>query len=381
MRSIRPQTVTLAVLAILFGLIAAWAARQVLFAKREALPQVAAAPLPEPKVEMLILQSNLVADARIRDQDVGQVPASLEEVKKRNIPLEKAFTFKQQAVGRILKKAKNAGSWLSSEDFYDVGKGPQLKLKEGQRAVTLRIDDPAVPSDLIQAGCLVDVIFTTEHPDSSSKLTLRLFSGMEVLSPPVTEGGLPNPVTSVSKKSYIVLAATPEQANRLALAQQMVGTISVALCAVPPGDDGTRLDSRRVDALLSSGEHPIGERELLNLPPLPAPPAQPERIIVEQFRGNKIDYVVFTDDNVRLSQEEARRDSLRAAAANGATAKPPKKCKNCEKAAEKAAKEKSKRDGGEATPVPDTTPSPTPAPQNLRNSPSPDPEPTPPRTT
>ena len=253
-----------------------------------------------------------------------------------------------------------------------MGKGPQLKLKEGLRAVTLRIDDPAVSSSIIHTGSLVDVILTADHPDDSTKLTRRLASGMEVVSPPVSDGGVPNSVASVSGKSYIVLAATPEQANRLALAQQMGGTITVTLCAVQDTSGGTRLDSQHVDAMLSRGDFPVGERELLNLPPPPSAPAPPERIIVEQIRGNSIDYVVFTDENVRLSQEEANQRSLPPATASAATAKPAKKCKTCGKVKGKAS---------ELTPVPRAAPSPTPAPGGLRDAPAPDPGPLPPTTT
>lgn len=353
MSSIRPQTVTLAVLAVLFGLGAAWAAKQILLAKQPPPAPVAEAP-PPPMVTLLVVQSNLVADARIREQDVGQVAESLEKLNKRNVPLEKVFKSKQQAVSRILKNSKPAGTWLTEDDFYELGKGPQLKLKEGHRAITVRIDDPAISSSIIRTGCLVDVILTAEHPDDSTKLTRRLVSGVEVLSPPVSDGGLPNSVTLVSGKSYIVLSATPEQANRLALAQQMGGTISVALCAVPDSSDGSRLDSKTVDALLSRGDYPLGERDLLNLPPRPAPPAPPERIVVEQIRGNKIDYVVFTEDNVRLSQEETRQNSLPTGTASAAAPPSGKKCKTCGKG---------KGSGGGSTP----THGPTPAPRGFRD--------------
>ena len=120
-----------------------------------------AAPSAEPKVELLVLQSNLVGRCADPRQDVAarsQEPLE-NRARSRNVPLEKAFKFKQQAVGRILKTAKPAGSWLTEDDFYELGKGPQLKLKEGMRAVTVRIDDPAVSSSIIHTGCLVDVIF------------------------------------------------------------------------------------------------------------------------------------------------------------------------------------------------------------------------------
>ena len=372
---------TLAVLAILFGLGAAWAAKQVLLAKREQ-PVVQQAAPREAMASLAVLQRNMPADARLLDIDVEQVQQSAAKLKQGNVPLDKVFQYKRQALGRVLKKAKPAGSWLTEDDFYPLGKGPPLKLKEGFRAVTVRIDDPAISSSIIRAGSLVDVIFTTENPDDFSKMTVRLASGVEVLSPPVTEGGLSNSVTSVAKKNYIVLAATPKQANDLAEAQQMDGTISVSLCAAPDSGDGSRLDKKRFDAIFSVGDYRVDERTLLNLPPRPGPPAQPERIVVEQIRGDKINYVVFTGDNERVSQEEARLHTLPAAGGKTAAANPPdKKCKACEEAARKAARERAKRQGGGLSPVPGPSPNPTPAPRGLPEVAPPESGPAPSRST
>ena len=263
-----------------------------MLARREQ-PVVQAPQTPEPKLFLLALQTNLAADARVRDQDVAQVPQTPELTeriqKRKDLSLEKLFRYKQQAMGRVLNKAKLAGSLLSDEDFYDIGKGPQLKLREGLRAVDLRIDDPAVSSDLIQTGSLVDVIFTTSNPDDGSKLTLRLVSGLEVLSPPVSEGGLPNSVASVAKKSYIRLAVTPEEANRLAQAQQMDGTISLSLCSVPGKGDGTQMDAKKIDALMSRGDFPVDERTLLRLQPRPSPePAGKDRRRANSRRQDRL---------------------------------------------------------------------------------------------
>ena len=166
---------------------------------------------------------------------------------------------------------------------------------------------------------------------------------------------MPTSVTAVGKKSYILLAATPDQAKRLAKAQDLDGTISVALCTTPSSKSGDQLDASRVDAILSKDDHAITVRDLLHLPPLPAPPAPPERIVVEQVRGTKIDYVVFTQNDERIDQERARQASL-PATANATAAKPVKKCKNCNKGI--------KAQGGPPTPGP--TPMPAPAPQGRR---------------
>ena len=153
------------------------------------------------------------ADSRTRRGPGAEPMADHEEGE---YPLEKAFEFKQQAVGRILKHAKLAGSWLTRRRFLRDRQGAATQAQRG-----------------ISCGELADRRpgdFQQHHPDRLpgrrdfhgresgrlTKLTRCLVSGLEVLSPPVSEGGMPNSVTSVSGKSYIVVAATPEQASRLA---------------------------------------------------------------------------------------------------------------------------------------------------------------------
>ena len=195
------------------------------------------------------------------------------------------------------------------------------------------------------------MIFTATNPDDASKLTRRLASALEVLGPPVHEGGgVATPLTTVSGKSYLVVAATPEQADRLALAQRDGGNdqrIAVRRAGQqrrnPPGCPAGQC------RWLSRGDYPIGERALLGLPPPAGPPAPPERTVVETIRGDKITYVVFTGDDVRLSQEEAVRGKSPAGMANAAAPKSGKKCKKCEEAKQKAAW-KSAGAGAAATP-------------------------------
>ncbi len=101
---------------------------------------------------------------------------------------------------------------------------------------------------------------------------------------------------------------------------------------------------------VSRGDYPVNERTLLNLPPRPAPPGPPERIVVEEIRGDKISYVVFTGDNVRLAQERAVRDTLPAGSAvGGATAQVKKRCPKCEARRGKRRKRRGARVAGAAT--------------------------------
>ena len=130
----------------------------------------------------------------------------------------------------------------------------------------------------------------------------------------------------------------------------MTGTISVATALCKTAERLKNLTPRsRGCHSRADGDYQVTERELLNLSPPPQASVPPERIVVEQIRGNKIDYVVFTEDNVRLSQEEARQEALPPGAPVAAStpgAKPAKRCKACEK----AARDRAKRNGGSSTP-------------------------------
>jgi hypothetical protein len=193
---------------------------------------------------------------------------------------------------------------------------------------------------------------------------------------------MPVPAAAAPKKSYIIVAATPDQATWLAQAQQMDGTISVTLCAVPKKDDEEEPGPDRVNVVPRRRDVVVTERELLGLPPRAAPESElPERIVVEEIRENKLTYVVFDGDDERLTHEKAWQDSLPASAkgpaASAGTAVKPKKppCKKCEEAKKKAAaKAKAKAQGGSEptpTPAPGATPTPTPAPR-LPDLPSPE---------
>jgi Flp pilus assembly protein CpaB len=296
-------------------------------------------------IAVVILQKNLPKDTWIREPDVALARETVAKLNAMHAPLSKCFIYPQQAIGRILKAPKAAGSWLTDDDFYPVGTGPYFKLKPGFRDVILRVDDPAIVSGMLHAGSYVDVIFTGENPDDQSKVTERLCSGLEVIRPPVTQEGVSNIVTTIKDKNYIHVAATPAQATQLELAQRMEGTISVTLTSPPP--DSTAAPVPLENEMAASTGNQITERQLLHLPPPPAPPQPPERTVIQEYRGNKVSYVVFNGDDEPVAEEEVRQKSL-PASAKAAAAPAGKKCKTC-----------GKKKGSGATPAP--TPVPTPA--------------------
>lgn len=309
MRPIRPQTVTLVVLAIFLGLAAAYTAQMYLKSKPILLPE---AP-PPPMAQVVYAQSNMPANSRIRVQDVAEVMVPVEKVPPG------AFKYGRQAVGRVVKTAVLANSPIGEKDLWELGKGPLLTdmLKPGEKAVTLRIDDPLLTGGSLRSGALVDVMLTyTKTEDETAVSTQRLVHAIRVLGPPITEGGESSAAFPFNGKTYITVAATPEQANRLMLAQQ-AGTIGITLCdATPAAQPSAPPDD--------SESHSISVRDLLGLSE-PEPP--PVRKVSEIYRGAERESIVFNAAGELLATEQ---EAAAASAAAAATA-PKKKCKTCGK--------------------------------------------------
>src|SRR3954447_10206040 len=106
MRRIRPGTVTVAMLAILFGLVAAYTAR------RYMEPPPAA---PERTVPVVMAKINLPTYARLRESDLEVVKVAPEHV-----PAGAINTI-QRALFRVVKDTTMSGQPLLEAALYPVG--------------------------------------------------------------------------------------------------------------------------------------------------------------------------------------------------------------------------------------------------------------------
>ena len=126
MRRISPGTVTVGVVAILLGLVAANVARHYLKVEP---PKPLAAP-PAPAVAMgtyVVPRTNLVKYVRIQDEDLQLVQVPLEKVPAGAIQ-------GPRALGRLVKSTILANEPILEESLYPVGEVPLLadKLPAGQ---------------------------------------------------------------------------------------------------------------------------------------------------------------------------------------------------------------------------------------------------------
>jgi pilus assembly protein CpaB len=310
MRSIRPQTVTLAVVAILLGLVAAYAARRYLESKPVVAPPPPVAAAPQ-TASVAVAQTNLLPGTRIRSQDVATV-----QVPKTEVPVG-AVPIAQRAIGRVLKTTVVAGHVVCDNDLYPPDKGPTLAdaLPPGQRAMTLHVDESSVSVGSLMPDSYVDVSLTFKNPDGSGMVTERILERLKVLASP-------RPVSDVVQtiptggKAAVTVAVTPDQANRLILAQQF-GTLSVTLCSSEEG----------VSSSADNSSHLIDKYDLLGLTrPSPEPP--PVRKVAEVYRGTQLSYLVFDEGGRLLSLGAEAKAAAKAATAGG---KEGADCPTCKK--------------------------------------------------
>lgn len=373
MRRLSPGTVTLGVFAILFGLATAYAVRRYLD-----VPPEVAKPAPKAKTADLVVAAvNLPAYSRIQEKYLKVVQVPAEKLPKG------AVTAKSLALYRVVKSTIMAEQPVMEESLYSVGELPTLaeRLPPGHRAVTLSISGDAALNGMIQPESHVDITLTFkgDSPEAQGMATMTLMRKVLVLATSATR--FPRSEDRPIKVQDITVAVTPEDANRLVLAQKY-GTLSAALCGNQ--DDGTPLAS-------ADDRHLIDRNALLGLEPQPTPaPAVVVQKRVEVWRNGKRAEMVFGADEILESINATAvaegREPMKALPVSAPQSEGGKKpCKDCEKkkalkeaaeAAEKAASQEALEaiQGAEdatrqAVPGrPISSPQPTPAPNHGASS-------------
>ncbi|MCO6458857.1 MAG: Flp pilus assembly protein CpaB [Pirellulaceae bacterium] len=272
MKRISPGTVTVVVLALVCGLVAAYVVRQSLTPQ----PEVAQPQPEEPTVAIVVARNNLPVNTLITADDLQtlRVPVSKQ-------PPDDAMRRAEVAVGRIVKSTIKAGQVMREEYLLGIGEtlpGLAERIPAGHRALTIKVDHPAV-DEAIEAGSLVDIAMSVEgdHPDLGELATRTLLRAVPVVNVarPDARRGNHN-----SGNIALTVAVTPRDANKLITAEQ-TGMLTVTMCSVQDGDQPLVED----DADAITRRELLGLRELPEPPAPPAPTPPPQPFKVEQFRG------------------------------------------------------------------------------------------------
>ncbi|MCE9607112.1 MAG: Flp pilus assembly protein CpaB [Planctomycetia bacterium] len=186
MARISTGTMTVAIFAVLFGLVGA-------YALRAALTKPEVEPPPPPKtIPVPIASVAIPAGRQITLGDMVLLPMTGEDMRNRKYNLEQVMLDSSQIIGRILQTEMKPGDPFLTVNMYAQGTGPKLsdKLKPGMRAVTIAIDNLNAVGGSTVEGSFVDILFrarkraadlANDRPEIPAT-TVTLLENVEVLS-------------------------------------------------------------------------------------------------------------------------------------------------------------------------------------------------------
>ncbi len=292
MKRISSGTVTVCVMAIVVGLVAAFIVKQVLAPK----PVEVVEKPREPTVSIVVATKNLKENSVVRRGDVRTilVPVSRQ-------PKNPALRMAQIAEGRIIKQDVKAGAAIRDEMLYGIGDslpGLESRIPVGMRAMPIHVDEQSVVAKMVNIGSRVDVALTVtgSHPELGEMATKTLLHNVEVI-------GVDKPSSSTRRGSAantsatITVAVTPLDANTLITAEG-TGTLNMSLCSLANGDE--------VPVSVGGEDNKVTRASLLGLSPLPPKPAPQKPFTIERWEGGSVKILKISPEHV----EEGRQGTL-----------------------------------------------------------------------
>jgi pilus assembly protein CpaB len=216
----KPKTLILMIVAVVCGLAASYMTSRVI-AERGAQTEVE-------KVGVLVARRNLAMGILIND------PEKLFEEKQftKGEEPKKAIRDMDELKGRRLNKPLTAEQFVTADDLIDKDKdGLAALMPKGMRAVALNVNAASVVGGFVLPHSHVDILSVITGPNGESNAKIIL-QNILVLAVDQNQNRPDDRAAVVA--NTVTVQVTPEQAERLALAQKM-GTLSLTLRSF--GDD------------------------------------------------------------------------------------------------------------------------------------------------
>ena len=292
MRRISPATITVAVFAIILGLVAAF------FTKRAMVEKPVELVREEQGERVVVARQNLEKHDRIVRQILTHIRLDPGEKRAENV-----ITNRDVAVGRYVTQNIEAGTPITSDMLFEIGNDPRStfrkSIRKGMRAKTVNIAGLIHGSTLVKAGARVDISITVETnhpqikaPDLKGILTKTLLKSIHVI-------GVVRPQERYRDRmrnelTTVIVEVTPDQSDVLTLAQQ-IGTLTMSLIGPQGSDEGGSEDIISPNELLALVNPPPPE------PPVPPePPAPPFR--AEHYHGTRVQQIEFGPEKILESR-------------------------------------------------------------------------------
>lgn len=197
--------------------------------------------------------------------------------------LAPALTRLEDAEGRVITSALMRGEPLLQSRLAAPGEtgGLSALLKDGRRAVTVKVNEIVGVAGFALPGNFVDVMVHTTDPQNQpvSRIVLERIRVMAVAQDAGGQDNKPRVVNAVT------LEVTPQEAERMDLARS-VGTLSLVLRSQSDTAAVATQGARKRDVLLADAPTPAPEAPRSPAPRRAAPAPEPEAR-PEVLRGTK----------------------------------------------------------------------------------------------
>ncbi|WP_027717652.1 Flp pilus assembly protein CpaB [Desulfovirgula thermocuniculi] len=229
-------------LAVLFGLAAAWGVYAYLQAVKESY-RAAGDFRP-----VVVAREKIPPQTRITENmvEVKEVPAAYVH--------KEALSRKEEAVGRVSTAPIFPGEQVLKGRVAagDAAQGLAFQIGGGKRAATIAVDEVSGVGGHLRPGDRVDVVGTVDVPQGGAKVTVTtlLLQNVAVLAVDrsVEAGGNRGAGARAPQAQTVTLEVTPQQAQVLILAAERG---SVRLLLRPAGEEGElSLPSARLEHLV-----------------------------------------------------------------------------------------------------------------------------------
>lgn len=213
-----------------------------------------------------------------------------------NVPLEGLIEKKEDAIGRVPIYALEAKEPVQKHGLASSGSfGLSAKIPDGMRATSVKTNEVMNIAGFIFPGSHVDVLVTLRGDNNTSGATHTVLQNVQVLATGTKTD--PDPNGKPENVSVVTLLVTPEESEKLALAQsqatQNQGNIHFVL---RNGGDAARPNTAPVDMAELAGIPKKVPQPQLHAKRAP-PPKAPEDYKVETFSGGKITVARFPATN------------------------------------------------------------------------------------
>lgn len=209
-----------------------------------------------------------------------------------NVPLEGLIEKKEDAIGRVPIYALEAKEPVQKRGLASSGSfGLSAKIPDGMRATSVKTNEVMNIAGFIFPGSHVDVLVTLRGENNAATTTHTVLQNVQVLATGTKTD--PDPNGKPENVSVVTLLVTPEESEKLALAQsqatQNQGSIHFVL---RNGGDAAMPNTAPIDMAELAGTPKKVPPQSTHAKRAPAP-NPPAAYTVETFSGGKVTVAKF----------------------------------------------------------------------------------------